>query len=233
MTGLEEWFESPIGRYLIEREQAYFDQNVGDVFGYHAVQIGVPSLDFLRTSRMQLKVRAGTDLELDCFNMPFDSGSIDLAVLPHLLEFSCNPHQILREIERVVRPEGRIMLSGFNPFSLWGLRRLATQSVVMPWCGNFISLSRMKDWLALLGFEVSAGKLCCYAPPFDQEKWLNRFAFMEKAGDRWWPISGGVYFLVAIKRVKGLRLIKPNWEINAALAPSVSELNKPRCRKSK
>jgi SAM-dependent methyltransferase len=233
MTDLEEWFESPTGRYLIEQEQAYFDQNVGDVFGYHAVQLGVPGFDFLRTSRIQLKVRAGTDLALDFFNLPFDSGSIDLVVLPHLLEFSCNPHQILREIERIVRPEGRIMLSGFNPFSLWGLRRLATQSVSEPWCGNFISLSRMKDWLALLGFEVSAGKLCCYAPPFDQEKWLNRFAFMEKAGDRWWPISGGVYFLVAIKRVRGVRLIKPNWEINAALAPTVSELNKPRCRKSK
>ncbi len=233
MTGLEAWFESSVGQYLIEREQAYFDQNVGDVFGYHAIQLGSSCFDFLRTSRMQLKVRSGSDVQLDYLNLPFVSDSIDLVVLPHLLEFSGNPHQILREVERVIRPEGRIMLSGFNPFSLWGLRRLATQSVDEPWSGNFISLSRMKDWLALLGFEISAGKLCCYAPPFDQEKWLSRFAFMEKAGDRWWPISGGVYFIAAIKRVRGARLIRPNWEIGASLAPAVSKFNKPPCRKSK
>ena len=235
MTGLEEWFETPVGQYLLEREYAYFDQGVGDVFGYHAVQLGLSRMDFLRTSRMQLKVRSGLDVAMDFFNLPFDSGSIDLAILPHLLEFSSNPHQILREAERVMRPEGRIMLSGFNPFSLWGVRRLAGRSIAAPWCGNFISLSRLKDWLALLGFEVAAGKLCCYVPPFDQEKWLSRFGFMEKAGDRWWPVSGGVYFLVAIKRVRGVRLIRPSWELSAqnSLAPTVRKFNKPPCRKSK
>ena len=236
MTGLEEWLETPVGSYLLEREYAWFDQSVGDVFGYHALQLGLPSMDLLRTSRMQLRLKCGADVKVDYLNLPFDTGSIDLAVLPHLLEFSCNPHQILREVERVMRPEGRIMLSGFNPFSLWGIRRLATQSVSPPWCGNFIALSRLKDWLALLGFEVAAGKLCCYVPPFDQEKWLCRFKFMEKAGDRWWPISGGVYFLVAIKRVRGVRLIMPNWNglaANNPLTQAVRKYNKPPCRKAK
>lgn len=234
MTGLDQWLETPVGQYLLEREYAWFDQSVGDVFGYHAIQLGLSCRDFLRTSRMQLKVRGGVDVAVDIFNLPFDTGSIDLAVLPHLLEFSGNPHQVLREVERVMRPEGRIMLSGFNPFSFWGIRRLATRSVSAPWSGNFISLTRLKDWLALLGFEVAAGKLCCYIPPFDQEKWLNRFAFMEKAGDRWWPISGGVYCLVAIKRVKGVRLIMPNWNgIAANPLTAVGKYNKPPCRKTK
>lgn len=237
MTGLDEWLETPVGRYLLEREYDWFDQSVGDVFGYHAIQLGLVSRDFLRTSRMQLTLKAGgqgSDLAVDFSSLPFDTGCIDLAVLPHLLEFSSNPHQVLREVERVMRPEGRIMLSGFNPFSLWGVKRLATQSVSPPWCGNFISLARMKDWFALLGFEVAAGKMCCYIPPFDQDKWLHRFGFMEKAGDRWWPISGGVYFLVGIKRVKGVRLIMPNWngvKAQNPLASAVRKFNKPPCRK--
>ena len=80
-----------------------------------------------------------------------------------------------------------------------------------PWHGSFINLPRMKDWLTLLGMEVIAGQMSCYAPPVRQEKWLARYAFMEPAGDRWWPIAGGVYFLQAVKRVRGLRLIMPKW----------------------
>ena len=81
----------------------------------------------------------------------------------------------------------------------------------MPWTGNFIALYRVKDWLSLLGFEVAGGQLDCYIPPFAQEKWLQRFQFFEKAGDRWWPIAGGVYFLRATKRVLGMRVITPAW----------------------
>ena len=81
----------------------------------------------------------------------------------------------------------------------------------MPWTGNFISLYRVKDWLALLGFEVSGGRLDAYVPPVTQEKWLRRFEFFERAGDRWWPIAGGVYYLRATKRVAGMRVITPAW----------------------
>lgn len=239
MTGLEEWLQTPVGRYLLEKEYAFFDQYVGDVFGYHAIQLGLPGQDFLRTSRIQHKVRAaecGADIAVDFFNLPFDSASIDLVILPHVLEFGSNPHQILREVERVMRPEGRIILSGFNPFSLWGMRCLSPESAeTAPWCGKFISLPRLKDWFALLGFEVASGKFSCYSPPFDQEKWLSRFSFMEKAGDRWWPISGGIYFLVAIKRVRGVTLIRPSWNGVVAqnpLVPAVEKCNKPPCRKA-
>ncbi len=47
--------------------------------------------------------------------------------------------------------------------------------------------------------------------PYAQEKWLRRFGFFEKAGDRWWPIAGGVYFLRATKRLLGMRVITPQW----------------------
>jgi hypothetical protein len=60
--------------------------------------------------------------------------------------------------------------------------------------------------------------MACYAPPCRQQKWLDRFRFMEAAGDRWWPVGGGVYFLQAVKKVRGVRLIMPKW--SDRLAPA-------------
>jgi hypothetical protein len=97
-----------------------------------------------------------------------------------------------------------------------------------PWDAHFIGLTRLKDWLALLGFEVVGGRFAAYAPPFRQQKWLDRASFMEKAGDRWWAVSGGIYFLHAIKRVPGMRLIKPKWNegLVRKLMPASPKLNK-------
>jgi SAM-dependent methyltransferase len=224
-TNLSEWFETPLGQYLLEQEQAYFDKAVADVFGFNAVQLGHIHHDFLCMSRIPLRVSAGpagvAGVKADFPQLPFATNSIDLLLLPHVLEFSDKPHQILREAERVLMPEGQLILCSFNPRSLWGLIRMADSSKhEYPWCGRFISLPRVKDWLALLGFEIAGGRLGCYVPPFRQQKWLRRFHFLEAAGDRWWAIAGGVYFLQAVKRVQGLRLIKPNW--NEALKPKKS-----------
>ncbi len=185
---LAAWFATPLGCYLLEREQAYFDRTLADIFGYHALQIGMPEYPLLRGSR--ITTRLTVDLEepaqvlADPHWLPFAENGVDLIVLPHVLEFTDQPHQLLRYFGR---------------------------EQTMPWTGNFIALYRLKDWLSLLGFEVAGGRLDCYVPPFAQEKWLQRFHFFEKSGDRWWPIAGGVYFLRATKRVLGMRVITPAW----------------------
>ncbi|TFH08611.1 MAG: methyltransferase domain-containing protein [Nitrosomonadales bacterium] len=230
----QQWFETCLGQYLLEREQSYFDQEVMNVFGYNAMQIGFTQHDFLRTNRMPLQFCADTKegatlLAVPDF-LPIESNSIDLILLPHVLEFSSNPHQILREVQRVLVAEGQVIICGFNPRSLWGARQwFGSTKHSFPWNGNFISLPRLKDWLTLLDFEMTAGRLSCYAPPFSQEKWLRRFKFMEFTGDRWWPISGGVYFLQAIKRIHGMRVIKPAWKdvltAKRRMAPVANKLN--------
>lgn len=213
---LAEWFETPKGSYVLGWERAQFDAAVEDVFGFNAVQIGLPGLDFLRESRIPLRIRAGLDrgcgLRSEPMQLPLASQSVDLLVLPHVLEFSAQPHAILREAERVLMPEGSIVISGFNPVSLWGVSRtLGWERRQVPSCGRFIGLLRLKDWLALLGFELTGGRFGCYAPPVSQARWIERFAFMEKAGDRWWPICGAVYVVRAIKRTVGMRLVVPSW----------------------
>ncbi|OHC87182.1 MAG: methyltransferase type 11 [Sideroxydans sp. RIFOXYD2_FULL_59_7] len=229
---LSEWFATEQGGYVLTREQAYFDHTVSDIFGFNALQIGVPGQDFLRNSRMPLRFTAGNhhgnDVRLICTELPFDSASLDLVLMPHVLEFSDNPHQIIREVERVLMPEGNLIISAFNPFSLWGMHRALGRKQGYPWDAHFIGLTRLKDWLALLGFEVVGGRFAAYAPPFRQQKWLDRASFMEKAGDRWWAVSGGIYFLHAIKRVPGMRLIKPKWNegLVRKLMPASPKLNK-------
>ena len=220
---MDEWFETQLGRYLIEREQAYFDQAVANIFGFNALQLGLVQYDLLRTNRMSARLgvapghRGPVKVLAEPEGLPFASQCIDLLLLPHVLEFSDHPHQILREAERVLMPEGQVIISGFNPFSLWGLPRyFSDRKRDYPWRGDFISLRRIKDWLALLGFEVVAGRMCCYAPPLGSEQWLRRFRFMEAAGDRWWALAGGVYFLQAKKKVAGMRLITPSWNNSAA-----------------
>ena len=218
ITAATHWLATPPGQYVLAREQAYFDNAVADIFGYHALQLGMEELDLLRSSRIPLRVHVGrganAGLRADFRDLPIESNSVDLMVLPHTLEFSDHPHQIVREVARALRPEGQVVIAGFNPLSLWGLRRGFGSRDEYPWQGRFIHLPRVKDWFALLGLEIVAGSMACYAPPCADQKWLDRFAFMEKAGDRWWPIAGGVYFLQAIKRVRGIRLIMPKWSDN-------------------
>ena len=212
-----QWFETTLGGYVLAREQAYFDETVSDIFGFNALQLGLPQHDLLRASRIPLRfnldLHPTARLISDFNHLPIASQSIDLALMPHVLEFSATPHQVLREVERVLMPEGHVIISGFNPWSWWGVGHLTKRRCGdYPWRGNFINLPRVKDWLALLGLEVVAGRLSCYAPPLQSAKWLDRFQFMEAAGDRWWPLGGGVYFLLAKKRVHSMRLIMPTWK---------------------
>lgn len=222
----------------MRREQAFFDSSVADIFGFNAVQLGLPQHNLLRGSRIPLHIKAGKEagvqLWLEAEELPFETGSIDLVLMPHILEFSAHPHQILREVERVLRPEGSVIISGFNPFSLWGLRRALGKKKEYPWCGNFISLLRMRDWLALLGFEIVAGRFTCYLPPFTSSALLKNPQHIEPADDHWWSVICGVYFLQAKKRVPGMRVIKPNWNgrLVRKLLPASAKLNKSKLHKT-
>lgn len=231
MPGFSEWLNSPLGGYVGEREQDFFDRAVDDVFGYRAVQIGLPHMPFLRNNRIPLHVRLGLQGEVDVLAdpaaLPFPAKSLDLLLMPHVLDFTPHPHQVLREAERVLVPEGRLILTGFNPFSLWGMRQLLGPRHELPWNGRFISLPRLKDWLSLLDFELSGGAFMCYAPPLENDKWRERCGFMEDAGERWWPAAAGVYGLEAVKRVRGMRLLAPRWKTLAQPLIAVARDKRP------
>ena len=263
IIGLTDWLKTPPGGYLMGWERAHFDQAVSDVFGYHALQLGLPELDALQANRMPHKWLAlesvppplATDatapvavsslraaLFTDSGALPFPESSLDLVVLPHTLELSRDPHATLREVERVLVPEGRVVISGLNPTSLWGLRqrrghfyqRLGYEDLFLPKTGEFIGYWRLRDWLRLLNFEVESGRFGCYRPALTSQQWLDRFEWMDAAGERWWPIFGAVYFLVAVKRVRGMRLLEPGWKTRKAPATAPTAVaNKERLSRSR
>ncbi len=237
IIALGPWLATPAGNYVRAWEQKRLDALTADIFGFNAMQIGLPQVHALQASRMPNKWLSDTHLPdvddagavtpvvvvHDFSELPFATQSLDLVVLPHVLEFAAEPHQVLREVERVLIPEGRLIVCGFNPASLWGARQAAGRlsgAHFLPQDGEFISVPRLKDWLKLLNMEVNRGHFGCYAPPCASQKWLERFDFMEKAGDRWWPYLGAVYMVQAIKRVKGMRLIGPAWNKKAKPLPS-------------
>ncbi|EIF30291.1 methylase involved in ubiquinone/menaquinone biosynthesis [Burkholderia sp. Ch1-1] len=273
------WTDSPPGRYVLEWEQTQLDRVVSDVFGYHALQLGLPQLDALRENRMPCRglvldaasgasapyafprgaghaggngARNGSNngaaqgglaglpapagrsaVWCDLLDLPFEAQSVDLIVMPHTLEFTSDPHRLLREAERVLMPEGQLIILGFNSLSLWGARQSVgkmTGRPFVPAAVDLIAFTRLKDWIKLLGFDLERGRFGCYRPPLGSEQWLSRYGFMEAAGDRWWPIFGATYMIKAIKRVRGMRLVGPLKVKKPVLAAGLAPAATPNTR---
>ena len=259
---LSAWFSTPPGQYLLDWERTRFADAVVDLFGYNALQLGLPQLDTLEVNRMPHRwlaipewdglapftvsspeadrARLPIALVTHAAALPFPEASLDLVVLPHTLELSADPHAVLREVERVLRPEGRVVITGLNPTSCWGFRQYRAHAMsrlglrgtslgrlYLPEAGEFIGHWRLKDWLRLLSFEVESCQFGCYRPAVRTDKWLQRFAWMDTVGRRWWPFFGAVYFVVAVKRVRGMHLLGPAWKPRRAATAPVAVVRKP------
>ena len=244
---LHEWFQTPPGQYVLAWERAQFDAALADVFGYHALQIGLADIDALAANRMPHRWLAMTSapgaldedptpatvaegdeappppsiaLVTDPTALPFAEASLDLVVLPHTLELSADPHASLREVQRVLVHEGRVAIAGLNPASLWGLRQYRAHllrgagqgQLYLPEAGEFIGHWRLRDWLRLLQFELESLSFGCYAPAVRSARNLARFGWMDRVGARWWPIFGAAYFMVAVKRSAGPKLVGAAWK---------------------
>lgn len=238
---MRDWLETAPGAYALDWMQRQADTAVADVFGYHAMQIGLPALQGLRSNRMPAQwlaalsageLRAATGvgrppaLLCESTALPMEAASIDLLVLPLTLDLSLDPHQTLREVERVLVPEGKVLILGLNPASLWGLRqqrahlyrRMGIGQLFLPAEGQFIAYWRLRDWLRLLGFEVESSAFGCYRPALRTARWLQRYAWLDELGARSWPIFGAAYAVMAVKRVRGMQVLGPAWKTQRALA---------------
>ena len=227
---LRHWFVKPPGSLLAEQEQAVLARSLPNLFGYHILQLGDPiSADLLGSSRIahQIVTNAASDprasntsvvLQCAAGALPIASDSIDVAVLPHTLEFNADPHQILREVERVLIGEGHVVICALNPWSLWGLWRLVLAwKGEPPWCGRFLTAPRLKDWLQLLGFDIMSTDFLFYRPPFRRPGLLKRLAFLEKLGAYCWRYLAGAYILVGKKRLLTLTPMKAQWRTRRSL----------------
>ena len=220
--GVKRWFEKPLGAYLLEREQYIMSRILPNLFGFHILQIGsIGTDDLLGSSRISHQIVMNLEDELpsgdaclqcstECLSIASDS--IDVVVLPHVLEFCANPHKMLREIERILIGEGHLVIIGFNPLSFCGLWRLfLAWRDDPPWNGLFFSFARIKDWFSLLDFEIIRIERFFYKPPLINMTIMGKLHFLEKLGNYCCSYFGGIHIIVAKKRVVPLTPISLTW----------------------
>lgn len=226
------WFVSPLGRSLQAIETNRLRSVLPSLHSAVALQLGaIGQMDMLESSRATTRIVLDL-LQLDNHAtlvqgtpeaLPFETRSIDLVLLPHTLDFAEDPHQVLREVDRVLAPEGHVVILGFNPVSLWGLSRLFARRQQVPWCGSFFRLARIKDWLALLEYELMDGQMMYYRPPLQKESLMDRLYFLDQMGDRWWPLMAAAYVVIAKKRVAGVTPLRLRWRASPAIGPRLSD----------
>jgi SAM-dependent methyltransferase len=242
---LEEWFDTTLGRELVVREEECLRRMLSDIFGYYLLQVGMTAgfAGAIAASRIRNRILLPVDLRRDTLGsqivaspgyLPVSGDSVDAVLLPHTLDFAADARQVLREVERVLIPEGRVVLIGFNALSLWGLWGLMRRNQGrVPWCGHFLTRFRVADWLSLLGFDVEKQEMMMFRPPWPRAL-LQRLSFLEPAGSRFWPPLGGVYAIRAVKRVSTLTPLRPSWKsrrpvLAGAVGPTVRrEQGRPR-----
>lgn len=235
---LQRWYTTALGKKLAEREKELLETALADLFGYHLLQVGrLTEVDWLTSSRISHRVVIDFPQQMGLplrppqlisqpHLLPCVSDSIDVVVLPHVLEFSHYPHEVLREVERVLIPEGAVVLLVFNPWSFWNVWRLAFGwRAHAPWCARFLSTTRLRDWLALLGFDVLSIQGYFFRPPVQSEKVMKRCGWWERLGQRFWPGMGAAKLLIARKRVTTMTPIRPRWSTqrNALVRPGLAE----------
>jgi SAM-dependent methyltransferase len=217
------WLRTPLGQrvYALERKAAA--EALAQVFGWQMLQIGLWGDDdgLIAEGRTQRRtvlawhgerresrpgtIRSRTDA------LAIQSDSVDAVVLPHTLEYEPEPHEILREVGRILSGEGHLVVLGFRPLSSWGLRHLFAKDGFPPGLERLIGEGRLRDWLKLLGFEVVDARRYLFTLPWGSS--VSSQSFFERTGAHLWPLFAGGYLLKARKRVYTLTPIRPRWRL--------------------
>ncbi|WP_296695686.1 class I SAM-dependent methyltransferase [Thiocapsa sp. UBA6158] len=234
LAELQDWYRLPLGAEVAALESACVQRLLSDTFGYYLVQIGVTESfrDAMASSRIRHRIlmpceqpsgHGGREIVGLPSRLPLASDSIDALLLPHTLDFSPDPQAVLREAERVLIPEGRVILLGFNALSAWGLWSLLHGSgTQVPWCGHFRTAFQIEVWLSMLGFDIERREHIMFRPPFRRALGPSCAAF-DTLGRRLWPILGGVYLIRAVKRVATLTPLRPAWGRRSLLRGGAAE----------
>jgi len=217
-SSLRRWYRAPLGRLLADVELSALAEQLPGLFGYHLMVIDPPwetcTLSDSRiphhvVQRIQMDCGGDTGVVGHTDTWPVMTDTLDAIILPHTLEITIDPHQVLREADRSLIPDGHLVIIGFNPWSLWGVRRrLSWRSQDMPWNARFLSVSRIRDWLSLLGFDTLHCQYLFHRPPVQNSRLRSRLHFLEPSSGNGMMLLAGAYILVARKRTVIMTPIK-------------------------
>jgi len=233
-AGQAHWWATPQGAYLWRHESALSEAWLERCFGYHAalagscacLSKGLPGLRIPHQFSLGMQaadVLARTDA------LPLAAESVDLVLLHHVLEYADDPHQVLREVDRVLVPEGHILLMTFNPLGAWGIRSLFNPKRRAPWHGRRLGRKRLHDWLGLLGYDIEAEGWAGHGSLSQNHR--GEGGVLERWGARFWPVLGMAHVMLARKRVSLPAPIRHRWRLMPVLgvpeqAPAQNRMGK-------
>lgn len=215
------WSQTNLGRYIIERESEQINEQINRVPGVNILQLGsLRGTQWLNLNRRcNSYVLDSPDICVnDCAlfgdfqSLPFKSESIDIVILRHTLEATKQPQEVLHESERILSPDGHIIISGFNPYSLFGVMRLSERYAVSDaWEGSSISIGRVKDWFAVLGLDLTVEMQVKLSHKIIKKEYGKHFRFLGELADYSLSMNSGVYVLMARKRTIPLTIQSAKW----------------------
>jgi SAM-dependent methyltransferase len=225
------WFDTMLGAALLELEQRVIAESLADVFGFELLQLGCwgRGADLCAAARTQHHRCVAPDasgpgaIRADFAALPVATASVEAVLLPHTLEYAPEPHELLREVERVLVGEGHLLVCGFNPRGPWGLRHLLSRGRFPPPATRLLSESRLRDWLRLLGLEVVEARRYLFVPPSNQPLAVRSRRWLERHGPRVVPLLAGAYLVKARKRVRAVTPIRPAWQRARAVVGGLAE----------
>ena len=235
-AALSAWWQEPLGRALLAAESELLGEALEDVFGWELLQVGAwgGSRELLAGSRTrnQTVVAApgfpgGADIVGRPSQLPITSDSIDAVLLPHTLEFAADPYAIVREVDRVLVGEGNLLVLGFRPWSLWGLRARGSRTGFPPSLRRVLPERRVRDWLVLLGYEVVASQRYLFCSPWGSGLSSGEETARILRRGLTHPLPASAYLLKARKRVYTMTPIRPRFRQKPAV---VGGLVKPTTR---
>ena len=226
-----QWLQTSLGESLLAQEARVVEEALDGMFGEECLQVGLWGeergfLRFSRTQRTSLIAEqlagSGQSAVGELHRLPVDSDSVDCVLLPHTLDFSDRPHAVLREVHRVLRSDGHILVLGFRPGGLWGLRRLIPGAGMPPGAEHLISDRRLRDWLQLLDMRIQSNIRYFFRWPLPAGKSVASSKW-EHRGRRWWPELSACYMLTAQKRISTLTPVRPVWRNSAKVVTGLAE----------
>jgi SAM-dependent methyltransferase len=224
------WDNSPLAEYIRQKELILLEQHIPNLFGYNIVQIekgyGINGLNYSRISNKILIQESRSVLTEEKHYLviskssitPIATDSIDVVILPHTLEYEADPHHLLREVDRILIPEGHLIILGHDPLSMWGFRKLfRCSNKCYPWSNRFYTKRRIEDWMGLLGFDVKHIEPYLFFPPIQK---LVNFAWVKKFDSvckTYLPFTNGANLYITQKRVSTLTPVKSRWHLKKAI----------------
>lgn len=216
------WLSHFLGKNILEVEQQFLFKLYQDQCVNHAILVGVPTQqELLNSFRANNCTTLGPlinknfhfrYIEAGFYELPLFSGSVDVVIVPHTLEFLDNPQKLLHEACRVVKPGGDIIILGFNPISLWGLKKWLMKNKVPAWSDHFIAPTLVKKWLALMDFELVKQNKILFRPPIHHQLLFKKLKILDWLGEKFNAFFGGIYVIVAKAKTCPLTPIKLHWK---------------------